>query len=233
VNDITYYATYTTTRRNLAAMADAGIRLLFGPDQLEYVGALDVPTWGIRYALDNGAWGAFRRGGSFDGEAFWRVLDRWGDTFSPRGRFAGSAQRPDWIVCPDIVAGGMASLDLSLRWLPYVRQYGHPLIAVQDGMAPEAVEEHVGPAVGIFLGGSTAWKWATLPEWAAMARAYKARIHVGRVNTARGIRACRAHGVTSCDGTSASRFSVNAAPLGMACRGPVQIGMPSSFGVMS
>lgn len=30
-----YYATYTTTRRNLAALAEAGIRVLLGPDQLE------------------------------------------------------------------------------------------------------------------------------------------------------------------------------------------------------
>lgn len=214
--EFAYYATYTTTRRNLAALAAAGIRVLLGPDQLDR-GLQGHPT--LRYALDNGAWGAFTQGGAFDDVRFWAVLERWGEV---RER----VQRPDWIVCPDIVAGGLDSLALSLRWLPYVSQYGHPLIAVQDGMTPEDIEEHIGPSVGLFLGGSTAWKWATLPMWADMARTYRAHLHVGRVNSERGIRVCRAHGVTSADGTSASRFAVNAPRLGAACRGPHQLGIP-------
>lgn len=214
---MTYYASYTTTRANLAALAAAGIRVLLGPDQLDRLRAPAYPA--LRYAVDNGAWGAFRSGGSFDADAFWRVLDRW-------GRVRESIREPDWIVCPDIVAGGLASLELSLAWLPYVRQYGHPLLAVQDGMRPEDLEEHVGPSCGLFLGGSTAWKWRTLAEWAAMARTYRAHLHVGRVNSERGLRFCRGHGVTSADGTSASRFSVNAGRLGRACRGPVQAALP-------
>lgn len=226
-----YYATYTTTRRNLGALAEAGIRVLLGPDQLE-VGLRGFPA--LRYAMDNGAWGAFKNGGAFDADAFWRILDRWGErrAFAPL-----SCREPDWIVCPDIVAGGAASLDLSLRWLPYVRQYGPPLLAVQDGMRPQDVEEWIGPddgrrgnpdrrgGCGIFLGGSTEWKWRTVGEWAEMAKAYRAHLHVGRVNSERGIRVCRSHGVTSADGTSASRFSVNAGRLGAACRGPYQLAL--------
>jgi hypothetical protein len=216
---LTYYATYTTTRRNLAALATAGIRVLLGPDQLA-VGLRGYPQ--ARYAVDNGAWGAFVRGGTFDDARFWSVLDRWGER---RACPPTSCREPDWIVVPDIVAGGRSSLDLSLRWLPYVRQYGPPLIAVQDGIEPEDVEEHIGGRCGIFLGGSTAWKWATLPRWAAMARTYRCHLHVGRVNSERGIRVCRAHGVTSADGTSASRFAVNAPRLGAACRGPHQLAL--------
>lgn len=215
-----YYATYTNTRQNLAALAAAGIGLVVGPDQLDRVRPLDVPTWGYRYIVDNGAWGAFKAGGQFDGARFWRVLQRW-------GRVWQSSQAPDFVVVPDIVAGGLDSLALSLRWLPYVRQYGHPMIAVQDGISVEDVEEHIGPGCGIFLGGSTAWKWATMPAWAAVAKVYRARIHVGRVNSTRGIMACRAHGIDSADGTSASRFSVNAPALGEACRGAYQLGLPA------
>lgn len=171
---------------------------------------------------------------TFDDVAFWRVLDRWGER---RAHAPTSCREPDWIVVPDIVAGGRASLDLSLRWLPYVRQYGPPLLAVQDGIEPEDVEEWLGPddgrtgrpdrlgGCGIFLGGSTEWKWANLGKWAAVARAYRCHLHVGRVNSERGIRACRAHGVTSADGTSASRFAVNAPRLGAACRGPHQLAL--------
>lgn len=216
-----YYATYTNTRANLAAIAAAGIRILVGPDQLDRLTGYPA----LRYAIDNGAWGAFKAGAAFDADAFWRVLDRWGER---RACAPTSCREPDWIVCPDIVAGGRASLDLSLRWLPYVRQYGHPLLAVQDGMRAEDVEEHVGPGCGLFLGGSTEWKWATLPAWAELARIYGAHFHVGRVNSARGIRVCRGHGVTSADGTSASCFSVNAPRLGRACRGPVQTRLPGT-----
>ena len=224
-----YYATYTTTRRNQQAMANAGIGTLLGPDQLDYYPP-NLCAWGIGpYALDNGAWGAFKNGGAFDADGFWRVLERWGDAFdrraASRGAWCGSAQRPDFIVCPDIVAGALDSLDLSLRWLPYVRQYGPPLIAVQDGMRPEHVEEYIGPGCGIFVGGSTGWKWSTLAIWAAVARLYRCHLHVGRVNSARGIRVCRAHGVTSADGTSASRFAVNAPKLGAACVGPSQMAL--------
>ena len=205
--EVVYYATYTSSRRNLAALAAAGIAVIVGPDQLDRMAGYPA----LRYAIDNGAWGAFRSGGAFDDARFWRVLERWGEVRQ-------SIRRPDWIVCPDIVGGGMASLSLSLRWLPYVRQYGPPLLAVQNGMLPEHVEEHVGPRCGIFIGGTTEWKWATLPTWAAMAHLYGAYLHVGRVNGARRLRLCGDYGVSSADGTSASRYSVNAPRLAAACR---------------
>jgi hypothetical protein len=170
---VAYYATYSGTRRNLAAMEAEGIRILVGPDQLGKLRGYPH----LRYAIDNGAWAAFRAG-----------------------------------------AGGLASLELSLRWLPYVAQYGHPLLAVQDGMEEHHVEEHVGPKCGIFVGGSTSWKWATLPRWAEMARIYRCYIHVGRVNGARRLRMLGDYAVDSADGTAPSRYSVNAPRLAAACR---------------
>lgn len=217
-----YYATHSTTARNNAAQEAAGIGLILGPDQLDRISKWDTPTWGRRYGLDNGAWSAFTTGRAFDSGRFWALLERF-------GRHKHASQRPDWIVCPDIVAGGRESLRLSLEWLFYVRQYGHPLIAVQDGMEPDDVARYVDSRVGIFVGGTTddspggGWKWRTLPAWAALARELGAYLHVGRVNSARGIRWCAAHGVDSCDGTSATKWSVNAPRLGAAVRGPLQL----------
>lgn len=196
------YATWTGTRRNLAALHAGGFRLFAGPDQLDRLDL--VPP--LAYALDNGAWGAFQRGVAFDRDAFWHALDRWGEG-------------ADFIVLPDIVAGGLRSLELSLAWLFDVRQYALPMLAVQDGMKPEDVEEVVGPGCGIFLGGSTAWKWATLPSWAVFAKLYRAPLHVGRgCNSQRQIRKCAAVGASSADGTSATVYSVNAAPLAAVAR---------------
>lgn len=200
---LVYYASYTGTRTNQRAMLDAGIRPLLSPRDRT---RRRMPTG---YALDNGAWPAHLAGRLLDEDAYAALV-------RARGRGA------DWIVLPDIVAGGRASLDLSLEWLDFTRHYSRPLIAVQDGITPEDIEEYVGPDVGIFVGGSTAWKWASLPAWAEMAHVYEAYLHVGRVNGAEAIRACASLGVHSCDGTAATRYSLNAPRLGAAARAPVQ-----------
>lgn len=187
---LTPYASRTGTRRNLAALRAHGWRLL--------VSARGVArTEGFPYAIDNGAWTAHQRGEAFDTDAFVRVLDRLG-------------RDADWVVVPDIVAGGRASLDLSLRWLPRVAgATSRPLIAVQDGIAPSDLEGLlVGGRVGIFVGGTTQYKLATLAQWATIARRHKAWCHVGRVNSARRIAHCAAAGAHSFDGTSASRYAV-------------------------
>ena len=83
------YASRTGTRRNLAALRAAGWGLLVSR-------AGEWRTEGFdRYVLDNGAWSDFQQGRPFDAEAFERLLDRLG----------GNA---DWVVLPDIVAGGIA-----------------------------------------------------------------------------------------------------------------------------
>ena len=115
----------------------------------------------------------------------------------------------DWIVLPDIVAGGLDSLEFSLRWIDRVSRYGPALLAVQDGMVPEDVQGLVGPDIGIFLGGTTEWKLETMRSWGSLANRRGAYFHVARVNTARRIRQCQDAGAHSFDGTSVTRFVVN------------------------
>lgn len=184
------YASRTGTRRNLAALRDRGWRLLVsarGAHRSE----------GFPYALDNGAWTSFQRGEPFDVDAFSRLLASHGDG-------------ADWVVAPDIVGGGLASLDLSLSWLPRcTSSCTSVLIAVQDGMVPADVAGIVGGTIGIFVGGSTEWKLASLPMWGAYARDRGVWCHVGRVNSRRRIFQCLAAGATSFDGTSASRYALS------------------------
>lgn len=188
------YATITGTRRNLAALAREGYRLLTTPDHL----SRGEPPWA--YGLDNGAWSGF------DEVAFTRAVDLLGEM-------------ADWIVLPDIVAGGLPSLALSLSWLDRLRGVNDLLLLpVQDGMELADVEPHIGGAVGVFVGGSTAWKEATMGAWAALARRSGAYCHVGRVNTARRMAMVVEAGADSCDGTSTTRFAVTAAPLAACTR---------------
>jgi len=200
------YASYTTTRRNLAALKSAGWALLVSP-----TGCLPLPEArarleGWRFGLDNGAWTAHQQGTAFDADAFWAYLRELG-------------QAADWVVVPDIVEGGTASLVFSLEWLPRVLESSRvALLAVQDGMAPDDVAHLLGGRVGLFVGGSTDWKERTLPQWGRLARECGCYLHVGRVNSSRRIFLCSAAGADSFDGTSASRFSVNVRHLDNARR---------------
>jgi hypothetical protein len=193
------YASRTGTKRNLAALREAGWRLL-----VSAAGCLRAE--GFPYALDNGAWSAFCQRRPFDEDAFTVAL-----------RKMGAAA--DWTVIPDVVAGGLASLDLSLRWMRRVLdETPRALIAVQNGMQTSDVAAFLGERVGVFVGGDTAWKLSTLPAWGALARERGAWCHVGRVNSRRRIFSCIDAGATSFDGTSASRFAVTVPKLDAARR---------------
>ena len=114
-----------------------------------------------------------------------------------------------WIIAPDIVAGGGASLEMSIRW----RQRWDKcpaLLAVQDGMTPEDLLPHLNQRTGVAIGGTTEFKIRTLPEWAKLAHHVGCYLHVLRVNSRRRLVACALGGADSIDGTSATVFSVNA-----------------------
>lgn len=195
------YASRTGTRVNLTALRAAGWRLM--------VSARGVLRHeGMKYALDNGAWTAHQRNEPFDERAFLRALDRLG---------AGA----DFIVAPDIVCGGRASLRFSERWLPRISLLGRPiLLAVQNGIAPEDVRSLLCPELGIFVGGDTAWKETSLPLWGELATETGCYLHVGRVNTIRRITLCALAQAHSFDGTSASRYRKSLPRLDQARRQP-------------
>lgn len=179
------YCTRTGTRSIQARLAAAGWRVLLTPD------AATLPeVWGRNgYAIDNSAWGAFRQGRPWCPQAWQALVARHGAD-------------ADWVVAPDIVAGGAQSLALSRAWLPWLRrQTPRVLLAVQDGMGAEDVRELLDEATGLFVGGSTAWKEATIAQWAALAHERMAHIHVARVNTKRRLARCVAAAVDSIDGT--------------------------------
>lgn len=146
-----------------------------------------------KYAMDSGAWSAYKQGVEFDEAAFAHGVDRMGE---------GS----DWIVLPDIVGGGQDSLDLSLRWLDKIKGISMLLIAVQDGMKPQDLVGIVGPEVGIFLGGTTEFKLTTMRDWGRFSQSSKCYFHVGRVNSRKRILQCQDAGAHSFDGSGVSRF---------------------------
>jgi hypothetical protein len=151
---------------------------------------------GMKFALDNGAWWCYQHGKPFDADAFMRALDQfWFDA--------------DFIVLPDIVAGGRRSLDFSLEWHHRLKMDGLLLLPVQDGMLPVHVEPYLSD-VGLFIGGTTAFKESTAFEWASLARSHDAYIHCGRVNSQRRLNLCKQAGIDSFDGSGPAKFQLHA-----------------------
>lgn len=200
VDPVIGYASRTGGRRNLDALRAAGWRLLVSASGVHR-------SEGFGYAIDNGAWSAHCSGRPWDRAAFVRCLDLLG-------------RDADWVVAPDVVLGGPASLDLSLSWLgPLLDRTARVLLAVQDGHTADQLAGWLGPRVGLFVGGSTRWKeQSTLAIWGPLARSVGCWLHVGRVNTARRISICSAAGASSFDGTSATKFSTTLRALDAARR---------------
>jgi hypothetical protein len=116
--------------------------------------------------------------------------------------------RADFIVLPDLIAGGTESLARSSEWIPWaLARCDRALVPVQDGMAADNVRPILSDRIGIFVGGLTEFKESTVgPVWGPLAREVGCWLHVGRVNTARRIFICKDAGAHSFDGTSASIF---------------------------
>ena len=134
---------------------------------------------GNGWAQDNEEFVRWKAGRPIDDDAFWRHILRVYEDVQ-----TGRVPAPDFVVLPDIVAGGAASLARSLSWLPWLTPTGWPLLfVVQDGMTLEQVEELLPAVSGLFVGGSSEWKWATGAAWVDLAHRYAKPCHIGRVGT--------------------------------------------------
>lgn len=206
------YASHTRNKRNLAALKQHEWRLLLtpfhGPDPYDFP-----------YCLDNGAWHAYRQEKPFNEDAFRGLLDRY-------------EANADFVIAPDIVAGGWWSFRFSTKWIDQLleRPIRRILFAAQDGMGPDDIRPHLSERVGFAVGGSTEWKLKVLcdPAWADLAAEFYC--HVLRVNGRRRIRICQMFGADSFDGTSASMYSVNAGKLSAARKQRVLWDAPSKRG---
>ena len=150
------------------------------------------------YALDNGAFSCWNpKENTFNDEKWsqieqaWRELLFWAET---------NKQKPLWSIVPDVPGNRERTL---IRWdefandVPFKRA-----MAVQDGMTVEDVKALVPFAEVICIGGSTDWKWSTVPMWA---EAFE-HVHVLRCNSPEKLEWLRGFkSVKSCDGTGWNR----------------------------
>ena len=143
----------------------------------------------VPVALDNGAFGNFSNGYPFDEHAFlsalsyciYRKLDL------------------DFVVCPDVVAGGNKSLDFSLRWADRLVGYNKLALEVQDGMTDVPNDPRFSH---IFIGGTPEWKWKTAKFWVDKAHDMGKKCHIGQCGTLNRLNYAKEIGADSVDSTN-------------------------------
>jgi hypothetical protein len=152
-------------------------------------------------ALDNGAFGCWQKGYPFQADLFRATVAKSYAVGIPL----------DFIVCPDIVAGGSKSLAYSMEWAKGELNTAPRLaLAVQDGMQPGAVEavEAVlrrGYFSHLFVGGTVGWKWETAAQWIKLAHDHGRKCHIGRCGRHGQLLEAHALGADSVDSTNFSR----------------------------
>lgn len=182
------YGGGTESPKQIAQLAKGGFGMMIGPS----TPASDE----LPYAIDNGAFPAWRKKLPWPEEAFLKLLDKVED-FS---------RKPDFGCCPDIVAAGLKSLEFSLRWIEQLPKSYPWYLAVQDGMTEDPVRAALPKFAGIFVGGTDDFKLSSCPTWVKVAREQGKRVHVGRVNTLlRAFTVAKLFKVDSFDGNSWNR----------------------------
>ena len=158
----------TRSKRNVAFLREHGWGRMFATDR-------SIPLYPFEpWGFDNGAFDAFVHGKLFPENTFLRRLDKALKVNSD----------PIVAVCPDIVAGGLKSLEFSVNWLDRLPCAWPWFLAVQDGMTHDAVLEVAHLFAGIFLGGTDKFK-LTAYGWSRLAHYADKKFHYGRAGTLR------------------------------------------------
>lgn len=152
----------------------------------------DHLPWGV----DNGAYTGF------EPDAFLRML----------ASFKGSPGCL-WVAAPDVVADSVGTLEKFREWEPRLHADGWPVAFVaQDGLSEPPWDSFE----SLFIGGSTEYKLSGAVELLAWkAKAKGKLVHMGRVNSARRMKAAHQCCADSIDGGQFSRFPDRWIPWGL------------------
>ena len=145
----------------------------------------------VPYAVDNGRYAATLKRRPWDQDSFYRLLDN----------VSQAAKPPLFITVPDTVGSAKQTLEEWHQWYSCARfkSYKFPLAFVaQDGIALDDIPTE---AEFVFIGGSRQWKERHI--WPICQRFKK--VHVGGINSSRGLWHCHNSGAASVDGTGWTR----------------------------
>lgn len=152
------------------------IGVLFSPERTRFYN-------GVPFAIDNGAFGAWRRGDPWDANLFKSVVLKF------------AKHQPLFVVCPDAIGDKEKTLKLWAEWSQWLREQRVPVAFVfTNGMTLDDIPSD---ADFVFIGGDNQFK-----EWAITQIPNIAKpVHVGRVNHHSRLWKSHNWGAASCDGT--------------------------------
>lgn len=143
--------------------------------------------------FDNGAFSDWKKQKVFNSNKFWDRVEQIETMITDC-----EISRPQFIVIPDKVAGGMSSF-LTSRYYRHMLEETYPenkyYLAVQNEMrmyymvddkpSVNSVEFLLmrGLIDGIFVGGTKEWKYETGQEWCELAHKYGVKCHAGGVGS--------------------------------------------------
>lgn len=187
-----YTGQTTGTKLEKIKKLGLGIMISSNPNTFPSKDVADVPC-----ALDNGAFTCYQKGYPFQEDIFLETLKR---CYKLNIKL-------DFVVCPDIIAGGKESLLFSVEWAKRLRTAPNLALVLQDGIEANDLDRHKLKYFSrLFIGGTVSWKWQTVKQWVGFARENNMPIHIGQCGQLQYLRKAKELGVDSVDSTS---FTVN------------------------
>ncbi len=178
--------------KSMDKVREYGLGVMISTCRLDQPEFIHIGLVEFTCAIDNG-----RFGGTRSRNHIWTPL-----------RFLNTIERcqqlgikPLFVTVPDIVAGGLRSLECSVYWAKYLLA-GPLALVVQDGISPADVTPHIDLFSVLFVGGSVRWKWKEAEAWRAFAHRHGKHLHIGQVGTAKALHRARAIGADSVDSVS-------------------------------
>jgi hypothetical protein len=147
------------------------------------------------YIVDNGAYRAYLKGENLNLNHYFAFL----------GKLMKCPYPPQFVVIPDMVAGGMDSWEFSMKCIGKIPEQFKKYFVVQDGMYQEPIRQILPAIDGLFVGGTTIWKWRTAENWIELAHMAGKKCHIGRVGTWRNFLRAVSIGADSIDGSTLMR----------------------------
>ena len=189
-----YTGQTTSTKLDRIKQLGLGVMISSNPNTSP---SKDLASNDIHCALDNGAFTCYRKGYPFQEDVFIDTLKK---CYKLNIKL-------DFIVCPDIIAGGKESLLFSIEWAKRLRTTPNLALVLQDGMEEIDLDRHrLRYFSYLFIGGTVDWKWQTAEQWVNFARRNNKKIHIGQSGKLEFLRRAEGLRVDSVDSTS---FTVN------------------------
>ncbi len=146
------------------------------------------------YILDNGCYSAWNKNKTWEPDGFLKSI----------GKIEDMPRKPYFIVAPDIVGKGRASLTLSITFKRMVERDDF-FLPIQKGMDEDMVKPYIDEFKGLFIGGLVYWSKSEVQDWVEFAHDNDLLIHIGRTSNLQLLKWAERIGSDSVDTTSIVR----------------------------